>query len=229
LLPGSIVVGTFGPLALRSTAFAFVALARVATPLLAAIAVLAVVRGPRRALLLVVLALAVLAATSGGWLGDLSASLLTALGCLALGAALARLIPGRWVLVGVLCMCAADAALLASGVGQSAAALMAGATAQFHGPVFDRAGLGRITIDYPDLVLAAVLGAFVAGHHGQRRAAVLVATLAVGCGALTPSGVWPATVPIALTFILLRWRGLPRPRQSISVNPPPGAARAATA
>lgn len=227
-LPGSILVGTFGPLVLRSMAFALVVLAAVATPLLAAIAILGVVRGPRAALLLLALALTVLAGLASGWLAELSGSLLTALGCLALGASLVRLIPGRWVLLGVLCMSVADAALLACGIGQPAQALIAGATVNFHGPVFDQATIGPVAIDYPDLVLAAVLGGFVAGQHGQRRAAALVAMLVTACGALMPPGsMWPATVPIALTFILLRWRGLPRPRQPISLAAPVSAAQRA--
>jgi hypothetical protein len=46
LLPGSIVVGTFAPLALPSMARGLVLLAAIATPLLAVVAILAVVRGP---------------------------------------------------------------------------------------------------------------------------------------------------------------------------------------
>ena len=88
---------------------------------------------------------------------------------------MARLIPRRWFVLGVLGMCLADVALLASGVGGSAAALMASATRDVHGPVFSQADIGRVTTDYPDLVLAAMLGGFLAGRHCQLLAAVLVA------------------------------------------------------
>jgi hypothetical protein len=135
-----------------------VVLAGVATPLLSAVAVLTVARGPRAAMLPIALTIAILAALIGGWTGELSVSMLTALGCLTLGVALVRLIPRRFLLIGVLLMCAVDVTLLAFGAGQPAAALMTQAAARLHRPVFDHAAIGTITIDYPDLVLAAVLG-----------------------------------------------------------------------
>src|SRR3954452_18834464 len=60
--PGSILVGTFGVLALPLVARGLAVLARMATPVLAAIAVLAVVHGRQRRLLLVPVALGVIAA-----------------------------------------------------------------------------------------------------------------------------------------------------------------------
>ena len=174
LLPGSIVVGTFLPLAMPSIALGLVLMAGVITPLLAIIAVLEVVRGPRAALLMLAFAFAMIAALISGWAAQLSATALTALGCLAVGTALARLIPRSWFVLGVVGMCLADVALLASGVGGSAAQLMAAATRDVHGPVFSQADIGRVTTDYPDLVLAAVLGGFLAGRHRQLLAAVLV-------------------------------------------------------
>jgi len=44
--------------------------------------------------------------------------------------------------------------------------------------VFHRAQLGPMSLDYPDLVLAAVLGGVVAGRAVQARVATLVAVLA---------------------------------------------------
>jgi len=61
----------------------------------------------------------VIAALISGWEGQISATALTALGCLAVGTALARLITPSWFVLGVLGMCLADVALLASGVGTS--------------------------------------------------------------------------------------------------------------
>lgn len=78
-LPGGIVVGTFGPLGGHSFAVCLILLAALATPPLAAVAVLA----------------------------------------------LARLIPAPWVLAGFACMCAVDVALIAAGVGQPAATIIA--------------------------------------------------------------------------------------------------------
>jgi hypothetical protein len=205
LLPGSIIIGTFGVIAWPSMAPALVILAGAATPLLTAIAMVAVTRGPPVPLLLTAAALAFLAVAAHGWTGQLSATLLTGLGCMTIGVALARLVPGRWVLVGVLCMCVLDVTLLAQGVGQSATVLMNHATAHAHGPTFDRARVGPVATDYPDLVLAAVLGGFLANDHIQRRAALLVTALAAAYGMLLPiAGTLPATVPIAAVFILCR-------------------------
>jgi hypothetical protein len=204
LLPGSILAGTFLPLAMPSMALGLVLTAGVVTPLLATVA-LEVVRGPRMAILGLAFALAVSAAMISGWEGQISASVLTALGCLAVGVALARLIPSKWFVLGVIGMCLADAALLASGVGRSAAELMASATANVHGPVFSQVDIGRITTDYPDLVLAAVLGGFLAGRHKQLLAALLVTAFGVAYGLflLPIANLLPATVPIGLALIVL--------------------------
>src|SRR3954464_4864030 len=76
--PGSILVGTFGVLALPLVAPGLAVLAQMATPVLAAIAVLAVVHGRQRRLLLVPVALGVIAAGGGGGPGGIGASLRTA-------------------------------------------------------------------------------------------------------------------------------------------------------
>jgi hypothetical protein len=74
-----------------------------------------------------------------------------------------------------------------------------------------------------------VLGGFVAGDGFQRRAAVLVTTLAGGYGMLLPlANTLPATVPIALIFILLHWGGLPR-RWRANATAPTASAQRATA
>jgi hypothetical protein len=222
VLPGTIIVGTFGLLALPSMAPGLVLLASVATPLLAVLAVVLVARGQPSTVLPVALAVALAAVLTSGWLGQLSASTLTALGCLPLGAAIVRLTPGPWVPVGVLAMCAVDAALLALGIGQPAYALIADATAHIHGPILNEAGIGSISTDYPDLLLAAMLGGIVAGHTIQWRAAVLVTTLAATYGMLLAVvDPLPATVPIALAFILLRSGRLPPPWQMARLPIPP--------
>ena len=211
VLPGAIVVGTFAPLGGYSFALGMIVLALLATPPLAIVAVLGVVRGPRAAPMLVLLAAGVLASVAGGLTRELSATVITALGALALGAGLARLIPGRWLLIGFACMCAVDVALLALGVGQPAAVVVARAAAHVPGPLFDHARVGRTVLDYPDLVLAALLGAFVAGQRGQRAAAALVTVLAAALLALAPAHtMWPATVPAAMTLLALRTLGFPR-------------------
>jgi hypothetical protein len=204
ILPASIVLGTFGVRALPAAATGLVVLAGIATPLLSGITAFGVMRGPRAATLTLTFTILVLAAAVGGATGQVSASLLTALGSSTLGMALVRLIPRRFMMVGVLCMCVTDVTLLVLGVGQPAAALMTHAEANAHRPVFDHATIGKVSIDYPDLVLAAVLGAAVAGRRAQRRAALAVTMLAAAYGMFLPlTGILPATVPPALVFSVL--------------------------
>lgn len=208
--PGSLLVGTFGVLAVPSLATGLAILAVVATPVLASIAVVAVVHGGRPLLLLVPLALGAVAIAGTGLAAQLTASLLTALGCLTLGAAFARLTPGSWLQLGVLSMAAVDVLLLALGVGQPAAALLAHAV-DGVGPAFHRAQLGSMSQDYPDLVLAAVVGGVVAGRPIQPRAALLVAVLSiVNGGLLAFTDIVPATVAPMLVLALVEW--MPRLR-----------------
>lgn len=220
VLPGCIVVGTFAPLGAYSFALGMIVLALLATPPLAVVAVLGVVRGPRAAPMLLFLAAGVLVAVAGGLPRELSATVITALGALALGTGLARLIPARWVLIGIACMCAVDIALLAVGVGQPAAHVVARAAAHVPAPLFDHARVGRFVLDYPDLVLAAVLGAFLAGQRCQRSAAILVTVLAGAFLVLAPAHtMWPATVPAAMTLMALRTLRLRRSVKSLVPEP----------
>jgi hypothetical protein len=203
LLPGSIIVGTFGLLVLPGLALWVVLLAAVTTPVLALLAVLLVARA-RWAVLAIAAAggtLAVLATGTGGRYGM---SVMTALACVMVGTALQRLIPGRWLLIGVVAMSVADVVLLATGFGYHQTAVLAAATHTFRGPPMTGARLGAITIGYPDLFLAAALGAFVAGTRDQTRAAGLVMALAIGLDSLLTRGVLlPATVPIALAAVIV--------------------------
>jgi hypothetical protein len=225
VLPGAILVGTFGPLGVHSFAVGMILLAALAMPPLVAVAVLGVVRGPRTALVGLALVAGAIATFAAGPSAALAASILTALGALALGAALARLIPPSWIVIGFTGMCAVDVALLAAGVGQPASADLVRAAGRMRGPVFDHAQLGHIALGYPDLVLAAVLGALVAGRPGQRSAAALVTVLAAISLVLAPANtVWPATVPVAATLIALRAVRLPRRLQRRAPVPEPATA-----
>ncbi len=204
--PGSLLVGTFGVLAMPSLATGLAILAAIATPVLAVIAVVAVVHGGRRALLLVPLGLGVVALARIGVASELAASLMTALGCLTLGAAIVRVTPARWLQRGVLAMCAVDVLLLAVGVGQPAADLLADALSR-GGATFHHARIGTMSLDYPDLVLAAVLGGVVAGRAIQPRLALLVAILATVYGGLfAVTHMLPATVPLVFALLLAQSR-----------------------
>ncbi len=201
LLPASIVVGTFGLIALPRTAPATLVIAAVTTPLLALVAIVAVVRA--RPLLLAVAALAGgLSMLAGGLPGQLGAAVVTALACLTIGAALQRLISPRWLLAGVLAMSVTDIVLLALGFGYHQTVLLAAAARSFHGPSFTGARVGGTTIGYPDLFLVALLGTYLAANGAQRLGAVLLGILVVAYDSLLSPGVLlPGTVPIALTLI----------------------------
>src|ERR1700759_5056872 len=116
LLPISIIVGTFGLLIAPGMASSTVFAAAITTPLLAAIAVFLVVRA--RLLVLPLAALAgALAVWASGLGGHVGTGVVTALACLTVGAALQRLIPGRWLMLGVVGMSVVEIALLLSGPG----------------------------------------------------------------------------------------------------------------
>jgi hypothetical protein len=203
LLPVSIVVGTFGLLIAPGLASPTVLAAAITTPLLAVIAVLLVVRGRLLVLLLAAVAggLAVWATGQGGHVGT---GVVTALACLTVGAALQRLIPGRWLLLGVVAMSVVDITLLLAGPGYHETAVLAAAQTNFHGPRFTGARIGGTTIGYPDLFLAGLLGASLAGERAQAWAAGLLIVFAVAYDSmLAPGLLLPATVPIALTFAVI--------------------------
>lgn len=224
VLPGAIVVGTVAPLGGDRLALGLILMAALATPPLAIVAVFGVVRGPRIGLVALALCAALLATLARGWGGDLSTTLVTALGALAVGSALARLIPAGWVIVGFVCMCAVDVGLVAAGVDQSAVADISQAAGQVHGPLFNQAQIGGVAIDYPDLVLAAVLGGLFAGQRGQWWAAALVTVLAAASLILTPADtLFPATLPAAVTLLAFRALGFLRRRTVKSLTPQPAA------
>jgi hypothetical protein len=177
--------------------------AAVTTPLLAVVAIIAVARA--RLLLLPVAALAgALAVLATGLAGQLGAALVTALACLTIGAALQRLIPSRWLLAGVVAMSAADVVLLALGYGEHQTLVLAAAASNFHGPSFTGAHVGSTTIGYPDLFLAALLGTYLAAGGLQWLGAILLGIFVVGYDALlSPGTLLPATVPIAVTLIVV--------------------------
>ncbi|MGZ4191547.1 MAG: hypothetical protein ACXVRW_03740 [Solirubrobacteraceae bacterium] len=203
LLPVSIIVGTFYLLVAPGLASPTVFAAAVTTPLLAFIAVVAVVRA-RPAVLPIAAVAGALAIWATGMTGHAGTGVVTALACLTVGAALQRLIPGRWLLLGVVAMSVVDITLLVSGFGYHQTAVLAAAQNNFHGPRFTGARLGGTTIGYPDLFLAALLGSALAGDHAQVWAAGLLTALAVAYDSmLSPGQLLPATVPIALTLVVV--------------------------
>jgi hypothetical protein len=112
----------------------------------------------------------------------------------------------------MLATAAIDAALLALGPGHSAVGAMAIAQSQLHGPTLDAATIGPISIDYPDLVLAAVLGGTVAADRARQRHAAMLLTGMAGLYGLLLAVIptLPATVPIALTYFVVHCERSPR-------------------
>jgi hypothetical protein len=199
VLPSALMVGTFGVLAVPHGATALAVLAAVATPLLVGVAIIGVVRGRRRLWLAALPVLGVGAFTLHSLPSQLAITALTALGCLAVGATLVRLTPLKWLAVGIAAMCVVDVALLGTGVGQPAAHEMQAALSHSALPEFDRAQIGSMSKDYPDLVLAATLGSTVAGNPRQLTAAVLVTVLCCANGVLfLVASMLPATGPIGV-------------------------------
>jgi hypothetical protein len=237
VLPAALMVGTFGVLAVPHGATGLAVLAAVATPVLVVLAVIGVVRGPRWAWLATLPVLGAGVALHS-WPAQLATTALTALGCVALGAVLVRLTPLPWLAAGIAAMCIVDVALLGTGVGQPAAHQLEIALRHSPLPEFHRAQLGSMNRDYPDLVLAAVLGAALAGHARQVTAAVLVTVLAAANGVFFAfADMLPGTVPLgvaaAVVCLLERRRGraprpvpkASRPRAGPSPTRQPGAAQ----
>jgi hypothetical protein len=229
VLPGALMVGTFGVLAVPHGATGLAVLAAAATPVLVVLAVIAVVRGPRWAWLA---ALPLLGAGVAlhSWPAALAATALTALGCLTLGTALVRLTPLPWLAAGIAAMCIVDVALQAVGIGQPAAHQLEVALADSGLPEFHRAQLGSMNRDYPDLVLAAVLGAALAGNARQPTAAMLVAALAAANGVFfLVADMLPATIPTgvaAAVVVALERRSASTGRASAKGRRPPARLRA---
>jgi hypothetical protein len=143
----------------------------------------------------------------GGLPGEIAAIVLTALSCAALGVLLAAVTPPRWLAAGIVAMALADTVLVVSEELQRPNNALNAATPAAGLPRLQSAVLGPAVMGYGDLFVAGVLGgllAVVAGRSLQLRAAALTALLAL-CFDLLFLFVdeLPATVPVALTLILL--------------------------
>ena len=168
---------------------------------------------PRRALL--VLPLFALAwADRGGLAGEGAALVLSALSCVALGVLLAAVTPPRWLGAGILAMAVADTALVVSDLLRRPNNALNAAHPAAGLPRLQSAVLGSAAMGYGDLFVAGALGGLLAltvGRSLQLRAAALAALLALGFDLLFfLVDELPATVPVALTLLILlaarRWR-----------------------
>ena len=235
LIPPASVIGfvLIAREAERASADGLTYLALVAVPVLSALALgwLAwYAEPPRPRLALLVVPLFALAwADRGQPAGEASALALTALSCVALGALLAAVTPPRWLAAGIVAMAAADTALVASELLQKPNDALNAAHPAAGLPRLQSEVFGSAVMGYGDLFVAGVLGALLAsamGRSWQLRGAALAAALAL-CFDLLFFFVdeLPATVPVALTLLLLtaRRRGLTRNRRES--EPPARGAR----
>ncbi len=190
-------------------------LALCAVPVLAALALGWLSRAARPANALLVVPLFALAwADRGGLAGNGAALALSALSCVALGVLLAAVTPARWLAVGIVVMAAVDTALVVSEQLQRPNSALNAAHPAAGLPRLQSAVLGSAAMGYGDLFIAGALGgllALTAGRSVQVRAAILAALLALGFDLLFfVVNELPATVPIALTLLILlavrRWR-----------------------
>jgi hypothetical protein len=229
----------------RASADGLTYLALCSVPLLAVLALGWLAAGARPARGLLVLPLFALAwIDRGGLAGEGAALVLSALSCAALGVLLAAVTPPRWLAAGIVAMAAADTALVVSDLLQRPNNALNAARPAAGLPQLQSAVFGSAVMGYGDLFVAGALGGLLAitvGRSLQRRAALLAAALAL-CFDLLFFLVneLPATVPVALTLILLavarRRRSArrgPIPEPSVSVpgsqlrRPPPPAPQVA--
>jgi hypothetical protein len=209
----------------RASAQGLTYLALCAVPALAALALGWLTPGARPArALLVPLLFAIAWVDRGGLAGQACALALSALSCVTLGVLLALVTPPRWLAVGIVAMAAVDAALVISDLLQRPNSALNAAHPAAGLPRLQSAELGSAVIGYGDLFVAGTLGALLAvayGRHEQMRGAALAAALAVAFDLLFLFvDELPATVPVALTLIVV---ALARRRRSAPTAQAPAA------
>jgi hypothetical protein len=202
----SIVAVVFAVSASSRVAQGLTYLALVAVPPLAAIGLGWVSRGSRPLMALAVGPLFALAwAEHRALSGELAGLVLSGLSCVTLGALLAGVAPARALKVGIVLMAAIDTGLVVADLLQAPNQVLNAAHPAAGLPRLQRAAFGSAVMGYGDLFVAGVLGAVLAPRPAfQRQAALVAAALALAFDLLFfVVRELPATVPIALTLILL--------------------------
>jgi hypothetical protein len=203
---GSIVVVVFGIEAVPDSAAALTWLALLTVPPLAAFALGWLLRGSAPAWGLVALPLFALAWWAEGSLaGEIAATLLSGLACVALGWLLTCVVDARWLRLGIYAMAAIDAALIAAELLQGPSGVLS-AAAPGDLPRFQVFEFGSARMGFGDAFVAATAGCLLAARPTlQLRAAALVAVLALGFDLLFfVLDTLPATVPVAIALALAR-------------------------
>jgi hypothetical protein len=215
VLPLSIVVVIAAIAQESTTADVLTWLALLAVPPLAAAALAWLVRGGRPPLALLVVPLFALAWADRGALSGRGAALvLSALACVTLGWLLACVVPHRWLKLGIYAMAAVDAYLVGTDLLQAPNAVLNSAAPAAGLPRLQLVHFGSAVMGFGDIFIAAVLGALLAHDRRlQLRGAALAAVICVGFDLLFFAvDELPATVPIALTLLVLEVSGRARLR-----------------
>lgn len=206
ILPGSVLVVIAGIALEPGLADALTYLALVAVPILAALALATTIRGAR---LILGAAAAPLFLVACGPLGSLSAQAaavaLSALAAVALGSLIADSVAARWLKLAIYAMAIVDTCLVGADLLQSPNAVLNAAAPAAGLPRLQLAEFGSAVIGFGDLFIAAVLGAMLVGRPSlQLRAAAIAAGLALAFDLLFFFvAELPATVPVALTLVVL--------------------------
>ncbi len=206
----------------RASARVLTYVALIGVPVLAGVALVTASRSRRRAPILAVLPLFVLAwARPSSLYGEAAGLVLSGLSCVALAGLLAVLAPARWLKAGIVAMAVVDAILVCADLLQAPNDVLNAAAPGAGLPRLQSVVFGSAQMGYGDLFIAAALGAVLAtSRPRQLVAAGLTAALALAFDLLflvVPE--LPATVPIALALVALelleRARG---PRRAINAG-----------
>jgi hypothetical protein len=210
LLPAGSLVGfvLVAQLAEVGSADVLSYVALVAVPPLAGLALGWLVRGSRPQAAVAVVPLFALAWTDRtGLAGESAALLLSGLSCVALGALIAAVTPGRWLAVGIVAMAIADAALVIADQLQRPDSALSAAHPVASLPRLQVAVFGSASMGYGDLFVAGVLGGLLAvrlGRETQLLGSALVVGLALAFDLLFFFvDELPATVPVAVGLIAI--------------------------
>jgi hypothetical protein len=137
--------------------------------------------------------------------GEGAAALLSALSCVTLGVLLRAVTPTAWLKLGILAMAAADTWLVISNVLQAPNATLVAAHPAAGLPQLQSELFGSVSMGYGDLFVAGLLGALLAQDRALQRSGALLTLVIAGAFDVLflVLAELPATVPVALTLIML--------------------------
>jgi hypothetical protein len=203
----SVVAFVFGARALSGLADGLTYLALIAVPLLAAVALAWAMRRGRPWLAPGAALLFALAwADRQGLAGEAAALALDVLSCVTLAVLLVAVCPRVLVKLGILAMAAVDTWLVVSDLLEAPNGALNAAAPVAHLPQLQRVVFGSAVMGYGDVFVAALLGALLASQARlARRGAAIAVVVALAMDLLfLVVAELPATVPIALTLLILQ-------------------------